>query len=75
MIVCLCKSVSDRAIRAAAASGLTLLEVVRETGAGSDCGCCADTVARIVAEPGPCRSQPCAGCPRRAAEVPASKAA
>jgi bacterioferritin-associated ferredoxin len=53
MIVCLCRAVSDRAIRSAAA-GRNLDEVVRATGAGSDCGCCAEEVARIAA--GPCRA-------------------
>ncbi len=66
MIVCLCRAVSDRAIRIAAAVGLTLAEIGRETGAGSDCGRCADAVARIAAEPGACKAEPCIGCPRGA---------
>jgi bacterioferritin-associated ferredoxin len=66
MIVCLCRAVSDRAIRTAAAVGLTLAEIGRATGAGSDCGRCADAVARVVAEPGPRKAEPCIGCPRGA---------
>ncbi len=72
MIVCLCRAVSDHAIRSAAA-GRTLDEVVRATGAGSDCGCCSEEVARIAA--GPCRAEPCAGCPRAAASEAARAAA
>jgi bacterioferritin-associated ferredoxin len=66
MIVCLCRAVSDRTIRTAAAVGLTLPEIGRATGAGSDCGRCADAVAHIVGEPGPCKAEPCIGCPRGA---------
>lgn len=75
MIVCLCRAVSDRSIRAAAAVGLTLDEIGRVTGAGADCGCCTDAVARIVAEPGPCKAEPCTRCPRRALTVGPGRAA
>jgi bacterioferritin-associated ferredoxin len=66
MIVCSCHAISDRALREAAAAGLSHHEVVAITGAGTDCGCCSETVAEIVAEShGPCRADPCPGCPRR----------
>lgn len=66
MIVCLCKSVSDRVVRAARLAGAsTLAAVAAATGAGSDCGCCEGEVERILAEP--CRAEPCPGCPGRGA--------
>ena len=65
MIACSCRAVSDRAIRAAAASGLGVADVRRATGAGSDCGCCIDTVAQLVHEEAATAcSSPCPGCPR-----------
>ena len=66
MIACSCHAVSDRTIRAAAASGLGAAEIARATGAGTDCGCCTDLVSRIVHEEA-CSSSavPCPGCPRR----------
>ena len=69
MIVCSCHAVSDRTLRDAASAGASLDEVLASTGAGSDCGCCKEDVAAIISEHhhGPCRSAPCAGCPRRAA--------
>jgi bacterioferritin-associated ferredoxin len=76
MIVCVCKAVSDRAIRAARDAGATTPALVAAaTGAGTSCGCCRDAVARILAEP--CRAAaPCPGCPNRAPEaVPARIAA
>jgi bacterioferritin-associated ferredoxin len=48
MIVCSCRAVSD---------------IVRVTGAGTDCGCCTESVERIVATARPCRPAPCTGCP------------
>jgi bacterioferritin-associated ferredoxin len=66
VIVCVCRFVSDRAIRAARAAGARTIEAVAAaTGAGSGCGCCRGEITRIVAEP--CRAEPCAGCPGRAA--------
>jgi bacterioferritin-associated ferredoxin len=41
MIVCVCKAVSDRHIRAAVKGGLTRLqEISRQTGLGTCCGKC-----------------------------------
>lgn len=62
MIVCLCRSVSDRAIRAARAAGAeTVAHVAAATGAATGCGRCREAVARVLAEPCPA---PCPGCPR-----------
>jgi assimilatory nitrate reductase catalytic subunit len=58
--------VSDRQIRAARAAGASTVEAVgAATGAGTRCGCCHGTIAKILAEP--CQPEPCAGCPNRAA--------
>jgi len=65
MIVCVCHSVSDSSIRTAAAMGASHEDIVRSTGAGSSCGCCADSVASIVEKEGGCRGSPCPGCPRK----------
>jgi bacterioferritin-associated ferredoxin len=69
MIVCSCHAVSDRALRDAAAAGLSHDEIVAATRAGTDCGRCRETVAEIVTvRHGPCRgAHACPGCPRRAA--------
>ncbi len=63
MIVCSCRAISDREIRMAAEAGRSLAEIVRLTGATTDCGCCRESVERIVAAARPCRDVPCAGCP------------
>jgi bacterioferritin-associated ferredoxin len=63
MIVCSCRAVSDRELRMAAEAGRSLNEIVRVTGATTDCGCCADSVERIVTDTRACRPTPCAGCP------------
>ena len=63
MIVCSCRVVSDCELRMAAEAGRSLPEIVRSTGAGADCGCCAESVERIVAAARPCRATPCTGCP------------
>jgi bacterioferritin-associated ferredoxin len=67
MIVCSCKAVSDRTVGALVESGArTVEDVARATGAGTDCGCCAGELARILAErTAPCPEPACAGCPRR----------
>jgi len=67
MIVCICHAVSDRSIRMAAAGGASREDIVQSTGAGSSCGCCADSVARLVEDEAGCDSpgNPCPGCPRR----------
>lgn len=49
MIVCLCKNVSDRALRDAVSRCGSVAEVLRSTGAGRDCGACSGALARIQA--------------------------
>jgi bacterioferritin-associated ferredoxin len=59
VIVCLCRAVSDRAIRAARDEGArTVEEIGAVTGAGTCCGCCHGSIAGILAEP--CAAGPCA---------------
>ena len=65
MIVCVCKGVSDRAISAAVEGGAASLEeIATATGAGTDCGCCEETIERLATRGRPCSSPPCPGCPR-----------
>ena len=74
MIVCLCKAVNDRAVRAARNAGAATVEAIgAATGAGTCCGCCKGTIAAILAEP--CRAEPCPDCPSRADAVPRRVAA
>jgi bacterioferritin-associated ferredoxin len=49
MIVCMCRGVSDGQLREAVRAGKTLEDVMRATGAGTECGCCLPAMARIVA--------------------------
>jgi len=52
VIVCICRSVSDRDIREARDCGaVTLVAIGEATGAGTCCGCCRGSIARILAEP------------------------
>jgi bacterioferritin-associated ferredoxin len=71
MIVCLCRNVSDRAIRAAVETGARSAdEVARATCAGTSCGCCRPAVEAILrSHAAPCREAPCAGCPRAASQA------
>ena len=66
MIVCICRGVSDRAISAAIDAGATGPDAIAGvTGAGTDCGCCRDTIEAIASRAsGPCSSPPCPSCPR-----------
>lgn len=76
MIVCVCASISDRAIRAARDASATSVEAIATaTGAGADCGCCAETIARILAEApaAPCKKEPCQDCPRRGGPAEAAR--
>lgn len=51
MIVCLCKVVSDRALRAARDAGArTVAEIGLATGAGTDCGGCQGAIAMLLAQ-------------------------
>ncbi len=83
MIVCLCRAVTDRDVRAARARGADTVETVASlTGAGTSCGCCREVIAKILVEPldpagavaaarrreSPCGAGRCADCPNRSAE-------
>ena len=49
VIVCLCRGVSDRAIRAAIREGATSEEsVAKMCGAGSRCGGCQPTISELI---------------------------
>ncbi|MDH4106811.1 MAG: (2Fe-2S)-binding protein [Gammaproteobacteria bacterium] len=51
MYVCICKSVTDRDIRRAVASGVMTLDELRNAlGVASGCGTCADTAQIILFE-------------------------
>ena len=51
MIVCICKAVSDRQIRAAVKGGATrLADIRRQTGLGSCCGKCLPEARRSLAD-------------------------
>lgn len=50
MIVCICRAVSDKHIRRAAAEGVTSLrELSRETGLGTCCGKCVPQAREVLA--------------------------
>lgn len=51
MIACLCRGVSDTAVRAIIAQGArTVSEIRRACGAGGDCGSCCSMLASLVAQ-------------------------
>ena len=50
MIVCVCRGISDRQLRAEAAAGHSLEQVMHRTGAGSSCGTCRFAIARLVSD-------------------------
>ena len=51
MIVCVCRRVSDRDIRAAVADGAVSLECLQfELGVATQCGRCADCASRVLCE-------------------------
>jgi bacterioferritin-associated ferredoxin len=67
MIVCVCKSVSDKKIRASIADGAdTFDELQFELGVGMCCGKCVDTVHDVMAQSG-CTSHCHAGGDQRQA--------
>ncbi|QGZ61825.1 (2Fe-2S)-binding protein [Paraburkholderia acidisoli] len=58
MIVCVCKSVSDRTIRASIAEGMdTFDELQFELGVATCCGKCEASVRDVMAQSGVCESQ------------------
>jgi bacterioferritin-associated ferredoxin len=53
MYVCICKGITDRDIRAAAASGArTVKDLRRELGVASDCGKCASCARDVLCQAG-----------------------
>jgi len=49
MYVCLCNSVTERAVRQAAADGVySLSELTRRTGCAGTCGCCAELADEVL---------------------------
>ncbi len=59
MYVCICKAVTDKQIRRAAARGVDSLYELRETlGVGSGCGSCADMAQDILMQHQRRRSNP-----------------
>jgi bacterioferritin-associated ferredoxin len=58
MIVCVCKSVSDRKIRAAIADGVDSFDELQfELGVAMCCGKCEASVRDVMAESGVCASR------------------
>jgi len=57
MIVCVCKSVSDRKIRAAIADGIDSFDELQfELGVAMCCGKCEESVRDVMAQSGACAS-------------------
>lgn len=53
MLVCLCKILTERELRAAIHAGARSIgEVGAATGAGTDCGSCREMIAQILADEG-----------------------
>ena len=49
MIVCLCRGVSERQVETAVTKGaMTVHEVARACGAGSDCGACRHMLSALI---------------------------
>lgn len=58
MIVCVCKSVSDRKIRASVAEGIdTFDELQFELGVATCCGKCEESVRDVMAQCGVCETR------------------
>lgn len=59
MYVCICKSVTDKQIRRAAAGGVdNVYELREELGVASGCGTCADHAQSILDDSNSARSRP-----------------
>jgi bacterioferritin-associated ferredoxin len=58
MIVCVCKSVSDRTIRASIAEGMDSFDELQfELGVATCCGKCEESVRDVMAQSGACASR------------------
>ncbi|TAM04562.1 MAG: (2Fe-2S)-binding protein [Paraburkholderia sp.] len=70
MIVCVCKSVSDRKIRASIAEGMDSFDDLQfELGVATCCGKCEETVREVMAQSGACGSGCCGGAQKRLASA------
>jgi bacterioferritin-associated ferredoxin len=70
MIVCICRRVSDKTIRAAIQDGAqSVQEIALATRAGTGCGCCQPYIAEMIQEA--CAGT-CADCPRKRSTVVSS---
>ncbi len=59
MYVCICKSVTDKQIRRAAARGVdNLLELREDLGVASGCGTCAGAAQEILDDANACYAEP-----------------
>ncbi|MDP9046348.1 MAG: (2Fe-2S)-binding protein [Pseudomonadota bacterium] len=59
MIVCVCRRISDRQIRQAAAQGAHSLECLQlDLGVATQCGRCADCATRVLCEARAARGEP-----------------
>jgi bacterioferritin-associated ferredoxin len=60
MIVCVCRGVSDRAIRAAVAGGAKSIDEIADAcRAGDGCGACHDELRRLAGDSGGARPSGC----------------
>jgi len=68
VVLCICRSVTDRELEAAIRAGARSLDDVASAcgGAGTDCGVCRDTIEERLS--GPCGGG-CPDCPRQGAAV------
>jgi bacterioferritin-associated ferredoxin len=63
MYICICKSVTDKQIRRAAANGIDNLYELREAlGVAAGCGSCADAASSILSEAADSNPSKTAGC-------------
>ena len=67
MVLCICRSVTDREVEAAIHGGARSVDAVGDAcGAGTDCGVCRDAIEQRIG--GPC-GRGCADCPRQGAAL------
>ncbi|MGC7406687.1 (2Fe-2S)-binding protein [Pandoraea pneumonica] len=70
MIVCVCKSVSERQIKACLDAGATSMEDLQiDLGVALCCGKCGPYVQEMVAGASPCCGRSCGGCCQSACDV------
>jgi bacterioferritin-associated ferredoxin len=70
MVLCLCKAVTDAAVRQVIEDGATSVdEIGARCGAGTDCGGCRGSLADLVAADAHACAGNCSDCPRRRAHL------